>query len=90
MLSRRGWDSRRNRLRYSRQKAVANCNRRADCQRGTRNYVPRVMFFDIFQQGEGLEDRRDVEVDQRTAAHYNVDISEESRSIEVVDENLLD
>ena len=48
------------------------------------------MFLDIFQQDKGLEDRRDVEVDQGTAAHYNVDISEESRSIEVVDENLLD
>ena len=37
MLSRCGLDSRRNRLRYSRQEAVANCNRRADCQWGTRN-----------------------------------------------------
>jgi len=44
MLSRRGLDSRRTRLRYSPQDAVANCNRGANWQRGTQNYVPRVML----------------------------------------------
>ena len=79
MLSRRRLDGTRSRLRYSRQDAVA-----------TRNYVPRIMFLDVFQQDEGLEDRRDVEVDQRTVANYNIDIGEESCRIEVIDKNFLD
>ena len=37
-----------------------------------------------------LEDRRDVEVDQRTVANYNIDIGEESCRIEVIDKNFLD
>ena len=78
MSSRRRLDSTRSRLRCSRQDAVANCNR------GT------LKFLDILQQLEGLDDRRDVEVSQRTVASYNIDIGEESCRVEEVDKYFFD